>query len=248
MIVQAGSFAHPTGTVEYTISRSPLRNEAQHLYAWRERWDLIIDVTRDMQGDYRRVDAAVRNVERAYSQDGIDLRVLLPNGRTSVHELLSRDCIGGTRVVMPTYPSNKGAEGVTKRSLQVAVEGDRALPNNELKSALLSFTETVRPQGGGPRFGHLELRRGRPHKQLETTHEVFTATQSGTAVGLYTYPAVPPPIWPFALKRIMQPQYDHPQRIGGNFIGWPVSWNYEYEANQVLRGATPHIWGITYLG
>ena len=239
-----GSHAHTVGTVEIAISKQRLRTAAEHVWAVRHRWDITILVVGTGAAD---IDTKVRTLESAWSVDGRDVLLKLPDGTNSTHTLESSDCVGGTRVVMRSFPRGRGAEGVTHRTVRVAVEGDVAIAVGSLLSQLAAFNESIVTSGGGRRIGHLTVRRGRPHAQTLARHTPFRAVQSGSAVGIYAYPGIPSPIWPSAQVANPQIRRGTPRRRQGSYVDYPVTWSYQFESAYPLSGS-PNIWGVSYIG
>lgn len=242
MRIRYGSYTHRAGTVEATVSQEPVRDEANNCYAIRTRWSLDITVCGADSTSVTKIDQTLRQIEAAYSQDGLDLAWILPTGKASVHALRSADCIGGTKVVSrPSYPKGSGAEFATYRTVRVVVQGDVAVAADDLRSNLISFSETVQTGGGGPKIGYLQTRVGLPVAQLLSRNTVYTARQSGRASGLYGYPLIPSPIWPTFLVARPEVSRESPRRDGDDYVGYQVSWTYQYQSAYPLSGR-PNVW------
>lgn len=242
MYIQYGSHAHAPGEIQLSVSKQTLFTEAQTPYAVRERWDMQGMLVGDSQSD---INAQVSTLLTAYSKHGEDIALKLSEGGDSHLKMRSRDCIGGTRVVVPpTFPSNVDAAYVTFLPYTIAVEGDVAM--TDLPTALLAFSETITKSGGGPRFGLLEPLIGAPVRQLLKRQTIFRATQQGTATGLYARPTAPLPLWPNALKESPRIELRSPKVRGSGssltFTEYTISWQYEFESSQPLLGS-PHTWG-----
>lgn len=237
------NYTHPAGTVAVAITQQGLFTPAQHWWATRHVWQITATITGSSAAT---VDTAVREMQSAYSVQGGDLLLLLPDGTPSTHQLLNASCHGGTRVMGGSFPDGRGAEGVTYRTVQVTVEGDVPLSTANLASQLMSFSESVQTSGGGPRFGHLESVTGRPQKQRLRRFTTVRAVQSGQAVGLYAYPTVPTPIWPGQQVEQAQIRRQTPKRVGSDQIEYPVTWSYRFESSFPLIG-TPNVWGVSYI-
>lgn len=242
MRLRYGSFTHPAGTVDVQISQEPLRDEARNAYALRTRWDMTVTVCGTNGGSYSRIDSYLRQLETAYAQDGQNLVWLLPNGRTSLHSLVSADCIGGTKVVVrPGYPQGRGAEFATYRTVRIAVQGDLRISADDLRSNLVSFREQIVTGGGGPRIGYLQTRVGMPVAQLLSRNTVYTAQQSGSVTGLNGWPLYPSPIWPSALTESPRITRSSPRRDGDDYVNFEVSYSYTFASVFPLSGR-PNYW------
>lgn len=254
MFVKYGSFTHPLGEAAVSIDRETLFTEAGTPWAVRERWDIqgvISNTTINRAGDSipsgvpADLSPKINALELAYSQNNQDIALLLPDGETPTsHRIISAHTLGGVQVVQaPCYPEGIEAEYVTYRSFTVAVEALRPLSS---PTKLLSFTETMTYEGGGPRYGHLEPLVGRPIKQTLKRFTIYRVTQQGHAVGLYAYPPIPKPLWPAAQVRNRRIEKGSPRRRGGSVITdteFPISWVYEYESAFSLIGG-PHLWTV----
>ena len=246
MYVQYGDYTHPAGEPAVTIDRETLWTDAGTAWAERERWS-ISGCIYNQAGTAAAMDVLVTELEAAYSSSGGDLKLLLPDGTTaSQHALLNANTIGGVRVVKrPSYPQGSGPEGITIRHFTVALEAEVAVSAD---SALLSWHESIRYSGGGPRFGHLEPLVGKPIKQKLKANTIYKAIQQGRAVGLSAYPAVPSPIWPAHQIDQRDIEQSAPRRRGYGsgadcWTEWPVSWCYRFEsANPLLAPNGPNRW------
>lgn len=244
MHIQYGSYAHDPGEIQLSVSREAVFNDAEVPYAVRERWDMDGMLVGDSQSD---IDRKVRDLTAAYSQDGLDLSLKLSAGGDTHLRLKSTECIGGTRVTQPpSFPSNSDAAYVTFLPYAVSVEGLVALAGTS--SYLVSFQETIARSGGGPRYGMIEPLTGMPIRQLLKRNTIYRATQRGSATGLYTYPSVPLPLWPAALKEAPKVERVGPRVRGtgatSTYTHYTVSWSYEFESATPLIG-NPHSWGTT---
>lgn len=183
----------------------------------------------------------IQAFSNAYALNGRDLVLEYSDGSASYHQLLTSNCLGGTIVKEPPqFPTGRFGENNTVRTYRVVVTG--RLPVS--RSAMMSFSERITISGGGMRWGCIEVNRGEGVRQLLRTHGLCRATQSGSATGLYAYPDIPPPIWPYALvEQFPELTLENPETYGGEQgapqLNHTVSWSYQFEATQRLWG-TPH--------
>jgi hypothetical protein len=145
-------------------------------------------------------------------------------------------------IAPPSFPRGQGAEYSTFRNYTIALEAEWLAP----QATLLAWQETIRFQGGGPRFAYLEPINGQPVKQLLKQATTFKATQSGEAVGYAAYPLPALPIWPDAEHTDRREiRYELPRRMGppGNptYTQFKVSWSYSFEDSGPLLGL-PTAW------
>jgi hypothetical protein len=235
MYLKYGNYQHAVGEVAIAISKQALFSEAGLPRGVRERWDVQGQLHAENQAA---LSAAIDALRAAYAVQGLDLGFYFDDGQPSSHRILSAETNGGVRIVAPpSFPQGRGAEYTTFRNFTLSLEAELLDP----QASLISWSETINLQGGGPQFGFLEPINGPPVKQLLKQSTTYHATQAGQATGMRGYPAVPPPIWPDAehVNR-RQIRYELPQRAGppGNptFTNYRVSWTYTFEHSAPLVG------------
>lgn len=243
MLLKYGGYSYQLYGAGLTVQKQAEQNEAGEPVRTVSAINVMTRLLNNAANPTRAtMDAMIRAFEAAHARSGQDLILYQSDGSTeTAHAWRSRNCIGGVRVVGgPSYPEYQGAEGINYRTIQVQFEA--ITPLTDARSALRSFTETITISGGGPMFGHLVPKRGRPIKQLLSEFSVCRATQRGSAIGLYQYPFPTAPIWPDALKNPPgEFSYTSARRIGTDGTDWAVSWAYEYEHNDRLIGS-PNQW------
>lgn len=234
MQLQYGTYTHAENECELSIARQAVIERGVTVRI-RETWTIngFVNIT----GVETLDTLSGRITERinAYANDGGDLK-LLNAGLVTAHQLLSADCIGGTRVVQrPSFPKGDGTEYATMRTFTAVVEGEYLAPAGA--TALVEFQETLEFSGGGPRWVMIETRRGQPQRQDTSEATSYRVRQSGRAVGHAAWPTIPGPKFP---------QHEHreqrvttagsPEGMGGAFINWPVAWSYVFESASPLVG------------
>lgn len=245
-----GTYTHAVGECRVDIFRRMLKTEAQTTWAVEESWVIegLLLTTKSTSSSARAdIAAKMTRLERAYSLDGGDIYLMMPDGGISANYLLGAGTLGGIRVSEPpSYPEGTGAEGATKRKYQIRLIAIRPLATRLLDTAYKSFEESVSYSGGGQEYGHIQPRVGPGVKQLLTRNLTFRAVQRGSSVKIHGgYGPVPSPIWPSAV-RFSEPLVTdgHPEVVGNDLINWPRSWQWEFEATYRLVGQ-PHIWRRT---
>ncbi len=239
MYLRYGNYQHAINEASVVISKVGLFSEGGLPRGVRERWSIQ---GRLQAADQAGIGAAIQSLSAAYGTHGQDVGFYFDNGQPSSHRIISAATSGGVRVVTPpSFPEGKGAEYSTFRTYSLALEADWLDP----AATILSWTETLTFQGGGPQFVFLEPINGAPQKQLLKQATTYRVTQSGQAVGYRSYPTPAPPIWPGAEHTDRRSvRYDVPKRSGppGNptFTDFRVSWNYSFEdAGPLLASPTP---------
>ncbi len=232
---------HALNEAGVSIQRQPTFNDGGERSGYREAWNINGFLQGNTQAD---VDALCLILKQTYAVDGGDLGLYFDNLQLSNHFLLSRACIGGTRVTAgPSFPNYEGAEFSTYRTYTVTVEGEVFDP----LVTLLAWHESISFSGGGPRTGFLECLVGPPQKQLLIRQTTYRATQSGNAIGRTSYPIPPGPLWPGDLKEAPKVTPESPRRSGPRgrpyFTEFGISWTYEFESVAPFTGV-PHPWPL----
>ncbi len=247
MYAQYGSYQHQIGEGSLTVSReteyqSGIATAVRLRYRMQGR--IQIADQGSLLANQSLMTAALNALETAYEINGLDFALYQDDGTPTVHGIESAATIGGTRVVTPvTYPIGRGAEYSTFRNYEVAVEA--LLPN--VLVGLVSWSETLNFIGGGPAYAFLQTLTGPAVKQQLCEQTTYKATQSGMAIGAYSYPLPSDPLWPYALHpdraRITQVS---PRRVGATgliqFQNFQTHWSYEFEDTAPLVGQ-PNLWG-----
>jgi hypothetical protein len=242
MYLKYGSYQHAAHEVSVTISKQGLFAEGGSSRGWRERWNIQ---GRLQAGDPAALTAAIDALTAAYGVQAQDVGFFLDSGEPTSHAIASARTNGGVRVVAPpSFPEGRGAEYSTFRNYTIVLEAELLDPS----TALLSWTEVLTFKGGGPQFAFLEPINGAPQKQLLKQATTFRATQSGQAVGQFSYPTPAPPIWPAAEHADQRDvRLELPKRHGppGNptYTEFKITWSYSFEDAGPLVGL-PSAWPV----
>lgn len=153
-------------------------------------------------------------------------------------KLLAADCVEGPTLLDVSFPDKApdiyptGVEyGCTFEGTGKAV-GSAANPITE-------FTEIITPNGGGQEFILVGGAINPAEYQTAKQNAPWYYTQSGSAVGMFGYPQPPPPLWPGALLKVMQPVLESPKVAGPIQMYFRISWSYEFGSPYQLSGL-PH--------
>lgn len=252
MILQYANQNRPNGEVGVTVNRRALLDGAQQYWAYEEIWTIEGWIRTQASPEsaartYIKTQQAA--VERMFSANGRDLKLLMPDGRTATHHvLLNSQTLGGVRIVEPvSYSDYTGTSLVTHCKYRVVLQGIKPTATTQLLGdRVLDFKEELSREGGGYRDAYVETALGRPQRQRARRYTPYRVIQKGSAVGLYTRPTIPPPIWPQAA---ISPEpaivTGAPERVGSALVRWPISWQYIFESAFPLIGF-PNEWGQTY--
>jgi hypothetical protein len=242
MYLKIGSHTFALGQVALSIQSEVEENDAGEPLLVRKRWSgqgLLTTQQRTAAAAAADIDSQVATLNTVLV-NGVDIRLTMPNGTTlSQHQLLSADCIGGTRLVSAGVPTFERAGGITNLPFTFVYEGE--VPVEDAASLLRSFEETIQFSGGGPLYGHIVTQSGLPVKQLLRRNTVYRAVQSGQAVGYLARPTPPLPIWLGAQVRGGELTVKSPRRRVDSFIDFSVAWSFEFESAFPLIG-NPHVW------
>jgi len=239
------------GQAGVTFAVMPDLNDAGDVVGHRHTWTISHLLTNQEQSETAArasIKAQQVALTNLYSINDGDLRLYNPDGATdSYHRLLNSDTRDGIRVTSgPSWPDGNGVELLTKRTCQVVLEGYVPVANSALPTLLRSFSETLQYSSAGAKYKHRETLRGRSVKYQSRVYQVYKVVQRGSAVGLWSYPPIPDPIWPFAVTdEIPEATYGSPKTVRGIQVDWPISWSWNFEHAFNLNGL-PHLWKTSY--
>ena len=236
-----GSFSHALEEASVSISRQSMLADNGVPYSITTRWDIEGTLITATQAD---LSTAINNLTAAYSQTGLDAQLLFDDNSQTSHTLLTANCWGGVRVVRPpSFPSSAGAEYTTYRNFAVSLEGEEIIGASG--AGILKWEEEVSVKGtGGPRRTVIEVLSCYPQEQVTTTNSVVSATQRGSAVGLFFFPTAPSPLWPDAeqvSERMIAAKGPRAMGSGGNrmYREYQISWSYSFISAVPLVGGIP---------
>ncbi len=235
--IRWGNYVHRINEGDLRISREPVMNIAKKVCAVRELWQWSGRIKFESTSIASQM-KAMSAFEYAYAVNGKDLVLETIDGVGTWHQLLTSNCIGGTKVVSPpSFPNSRGNDAVGYRTYTVGVEGVMPVIG---RSMILQFSETISIRGGGKRWGVREVNNGPGVRQQIRTHTACTATQSGSMTMYIGEPQIPPPIWPYALVDEL-PDLDTPNPVSesGLLVNRTRSWGYSYVWPYRLSGE-PH--------
>lgn len=250
MQLKYGSYAFNANGTEITARTETVRNEAGAPY--KQRRSLHVAGYMEISGDTVAAQQAdcttkMNALEAALAKPFQDLIFYQDSGAESATSLRNSDSIGGVVVTAgPHYPDGiKGYTSVQRFEFTAEAEYYILAEAGLSANITLSFEETLKFSGGGPRFIYKESIVGPPQRQKTCDQTVYRVTQTGRAVGLRGYPSPAAPIWPANL--LQAPDID---RIGPDRMGWTdprsyegfgITWSYDYGSAVKLIGA-PTLW------
>jgi hypothetical protein len=243
MYLKYGNYTHEIGECAIVIQKESVLNAENNKVGWRETWQI--------SGMLRGTDAAdlttkLRALESAYGFNGRDLILVNDDGTETAHKLISNRSRSGVMISRLDYPVGEGAEYTTFRNYQIIAEcdisileivnvvggGGRGRNQQQQAGITLSYVEAITTRGtGGPRVVVIETMGGPVVKQIVSKETAQFKTQSGSATGMYGYPAVPPPIDPaneIADRRVIQQELPTTISQTGKESIYKISWSYEF--------------------
>lgn len=229
MLLKYGSYSHPENEVEVLFSADVLRGEFGQRIGEHWTWTINGRLSGSTQAE---ITTAIASLENAHATDGGDLLLYTDSGTTlSRHFQYSSSSRGGVKVARLSYPDGRGAEYSTYRNYQVVYEYDVL----STQGGLVSYQQAIEEIGGGPRIEYVHTVVGAPVKVMVGQQTTFKGTQSGSAVGVGSWPVFPQPMWPAHEHRDRRrqlradAQYDNTGQYS-----FPISWNYEFESSGPL--------------
>lgn len=221
MQVKYGGFGFTANSVSVAIDKRYDTTEAGAPWKWTEGWDVEGRLEGSTQAAIR---AAIQALENALVP-GQDLVLLENDSADSAHIVRDAQTIGGVRVVGVRYPNGRGADYSTYRDFVVRFEFERPYVGYGA-GVLLAWQESITFSGGLPRVAWLEPIAGPPRGQVVNQQTAYRAVQQGQAVGAFSRPSPPAPLWPNLVEREVTPA--NPKRRGNTFVEWPIAWRYAF--------------------
>lgn len=193
MILRYGGYSHAQDECEIVMTKQRVYAQGSAVVEHElVRWMIEGEV----QGaTSAAIVAAFTALERAYANDGGDLKLYFNDGTTLAHQLLNASSYTGVRIVEPpNYPIGDGTELHNARSYRIVAEAE--VPPSNIGSGIMMFSEQVSLEGGGPELAVVPLLRGAVQIQTVYQQTEFLGYQEGTIVGRDRYPIVPGPLLP----------------------------------------------------
>ncbi len=239
MYLQTGNYIHATNEVEIsTISKRVVYSRRGFPQYTHVVWG-IHGVLHSTDNTIATLTVQMAVLEASYNgQTFQDVGLFNDNGSATEHGLLGAASFGGVRVTGFHWGPSRGAEYTTYRSYSATLEAD--YPGSE---NLIEWQETVSIRGtGGPRNIWLPCLEGEPQQQMVQVQTTVKATQSGHAVGLFSYPEFNQPYWGPEVEQEENEVQDQgsPDQVGPNRWNFPIKWSYTFEGLQ-LDGGTPQM-------
>ena len=220
-----GSTSHDASEASVTMAKKRLYSRRGHVERIRKTLTVSGSLLSTSESG---MTTKLANLESMYSKDGRNAG-LYQTDDTLIGDLAldNSSAIGGVRVTGISYPRGDGVYA-TNLPFQVTLEADY-YPDDV--NNITEYYQTIRRIGtGGRKRVLIPLIDGPPDIQYPQTHTPTMAVQNGRAMGAYTYPSRPQPLWPD------QEDVDrrdlgtiHPQNENGTFTNFGVMWTYYFQ-------------------
>lgn len=234
MIGKYGNYQHAVSEVSLQIAVRAIESEVGVIYAHAVTYSIAGRIKADTVAA---TTTALADLEAAYKLQARDFTLFEDDATTvTQHKILTANTMGGTRVTAAVaYPSSAGAEYTTYRNYTATIEADVLVDTND---RILSWSEEINTEGtAGPEFIHLPTLTGTWPRQRVTDRSTVLISQSGSAVGLRTWPDFPAPLIadPGALRG--KPRFNRrtPRYRNGERWEHPISWSYNFEVATVAQ-------------
>jgi len=175
----------------------------------------------------------IKQVQNAYRLPAQSSGLYHDNGSATPHLLTADGTFRGIETSFQWTNSNN-AEYATGRSFAATMTVRKVLQGVD---DIVQFSETVTVRGtGGPRRHTGVLQQGNPRRQIIAQKTPIFITQAGNAIGRFSAPAPPAPLYP------SDEDYEQrtnsatsPNRDSGIFQDYGVNWSYSF----TLLGGDP---------
>lgn len=234
-------YTHDTAEVEFTSSKQTLYDDAERIIGWLERWNLTGHILEDTPANISATQTALRNAycnPAGVSYAGLYISAGVPTD----HYWLAQNTMSGIKVVTPPgYPNGTRIEFVNDRTYVVSLEAELINPNAK---NVIAWTETLSQQGGGgQRVVAIETRYDLPVIQRTSRYSPIRLIQQGSAMGRFSYPAVPGPYLPEYTNDAETVISRMAPRLRGNrYERFEVQWSYVMNVAQTPGPAYPGRW------
>ncbi len=245
MRLQLGGAIRPNNESVASISYSPVYDITRVVTSMRERWDIAGRIVLQTNASQQQMTAEIEKLKRDFDQ-GVNNNIVyledLTNRPTAL-KINVADCLLGPYVVDSSFPNQNDDVYATGMGYRVVFECVRYVANG---SGLLAFEENFdNTEPGGTEIVWVGGSVNYPEQQIGTQYKAFRYTQSGSATGLFAYPAIPPCLFPFASTRWSNGQplakitKQSPKVLGRVDTEFQINWEYEMAWHLPLNG-TPH--------
>ncbi len=235
MILYINGVPRPANEAVASISYSPVYDATRVITKTIERWDISGRIIPEHPATSAKMTAALQLLNNTFSIPEPDLVFTEIDGSPTALQLLRANCLRGPYVIdsgIPNQADDVYSNGIGYR---ITFEAERFIGGGSA-NPILEFSERLSNGEGGEEHVYVGGAVNYPERQVGFQSKPYTYVQSGRAVGLLAYPAVPPPIWSFAQMRRPAIEKSSPRKIGKVDTEFEISWSYEFAWHQPLFG------------
>lgn len=240
MILSVGGSRRPNNEAVANISYQPQYDVSRRITFYIETWEIVGRIVNYPVATQRLTTAEIGRLKSQMLRNDIDLVFLEDStlAETAL-KLKASECVSGPSVVDFSFPNNEDDVYATGIMYRVTYSAKKWASGNA--SNILEFEERIVQQPGGREYVYVGGAVNMAERQLGIQAKPWRYVQAGQALGAFAHPRIPPPIWPFALTNPDGPKLNisSPRVLGrspGLDTEFAISWEYEYEWHQPLRG------------
>jgi len=193
-----GDYDHPAGEVyPKRIETKPMLSKQNIRYATMWRFEVGGNFVNNSPNEltYSDISQRISTMDTAYRTDYKNCGFRDPSSALTPHWMNTNsiDNLSGNRILSRSWDGIHPTEYANTRSFSVAI----GAVFKDSYSSILEFSESVKKIGdGGPKFTLHNLWNRNPYKHVTHAYSKVIHIQSGTIVGLNTWPTPPAPYWP----------------------------------------------------
>lgn len=227
MYARYGSFQHPDNEanlehIDYKCRYSTRLRKLTTIITMRIGGELL-----PSSSTQAAIDAAIDQLQTAYSTDGFNFGFFTDAGVLTNHRMISTDanCVCPVRVLSRSFPTGNPSEFAVRRTYSIVLQAEFLTP----ESNLVEWQESIEYVGNtGPRWEVVETYNG-PIRQLVNLRTSQKIIQSGRAVALRTHILPPGPLLPaFELPDVRYVKLGSGRVVGRMPLFYPTEWTYTH--------------------
>lgn len=236
MRLRIGNYLRPNRESRRTVSYTPKYDSRKKLSTVVERWEISGRLVSE-DGTQTGMDTALLELQAAVAQPSPSLTYLHEDtGAPSVLALRADTALWGPLLISSTLPASANDIYGSAISFTLVYEAEYAAA---VGGNIIEFRERLREIPGGQTRVMVGGYVNAAQRQIGYQNKKWGYVQSGRAVGLFGYPAIPPPIFPGALVGEPEVERIGPVDTGNVPTRFEITWQYAFEWHQKLYGV-PH--------
>jgi hypothetical protein len=238
MILQVGPVTRPNNEAVVVPSYTPIYDYLRRIEAMKIRWEITGRVVNYPVATQAITSTQIRDLEVAFRTTNPRCALLGDDRSPTPYLLDPGQLMQGPYLIDYSFPTSEAEVYATGLAYRVSLEGIQYVGNGG-SNDLISFTEELTETPGGTTFVYVGGAVNYAERQTAFQKQTYKYVQSGSATGLLARPAIPPPIWPFALMSEPRKVLGGPLNQGRVDTDFTISWEYNFEWHTKLYGV-PH--------